>query len=233
MMRKRLSRVAVVLLLVVGVAGCGDSEPTQRKAFIEFLQTRIVAKTGVHVPKLTEQETAAFGPYAAHYGVIAEFNAGLDEVVSKPMQRALGVAPRSLDQLVARRPEIAEIKAGMAAIRSALDRQLATAEAARAVLKQPEDLKPVYDAAYDRDVTQPAKAFAEIFPDVDDAIGAILAFADFLDQNRDKVRIEGATIRVSDMTVQARVQVLIDGMRAKQQAIQKAQQRLQEVVRGI
>jgi hypothetical protein len=231
--RLSYARVAVVLLLAAtGAIACGDSEATQRKAFIDFLQTRIIAKPGVHVPKLTEQETAAFGPYAAHYAVIADFNAGLDEAVSKPMQRALTAAPRSLDQLAARRPEIAEIKGGMGALRGALDRQLAMADAARAALKQPDDLKPVYDAAYERDVTQPAKAFAEIFPDVDDAMASILAFADFLDQNREKVKVEGSTIRVTDPSVQARVQSLIDAMRAKQQAIQKAQQRLRDVVRG-
>jgi hypothetical protein len=233
-MSRRLLRVRLVvgLLLAIGLVACGDGEATQRKAFIEFLQTRIIAKPGVHVPKLTAEETVALGPYAKHYAVIADFNAGLDEVVSKPMRRALEAAPRSLDQLAAKRAEIAEIKSGMAAIRGALDRQLATAETARGALKQPDDLKPVYDAAYDRDVTQPAKAFAEIFPDVDDAVRGILAFADFLEQNRDKVKIEGSMIRVIDPSVQARLQTLIDAMRAKQHAIQKAQQRLREVVRG-
>ena len=215
--------VIVGVLLTIGLGACGDSEATQRKAFIEFLQTRIIGKPGVHVPKLTEQETAAFGLYAKHYAVIADFNAGLDEAVSKPMTRALEAAPRSLDQLAAKRSEIAEIKSGMGAIRSALDRQLAAAEAARAALEQPDDLKPVYATAYDRDVMQPAKTFAEIFPDVDEAIGTILAFADYLEQNRDKVKIEGAMIRVNNPSVQARLQALIEGMRTKQQAVQKAQ----------
>jgi hypothetical protein len=164
--------------------------------------------------------------------VIADFNAGLDEAVSKPMERALEAAPRSLDQLVSKRSEIAEIKSGMGAIRSALDRQLAAAEEARAALKQPDDLKPVYTVAYDRDVTQPAKAFAEIFPDVDAAIGAILAFVDYLDQNCDQVKIEGAMIQVGNPSVQARLQALIEAMHAKQQAIQDAQQRLRSLAQG-
>jgi hypothetical protein len=231
---RRLLCVRVIFggLLALGLVACGDSEATQRKAFIEFLQTRIIGKPGVHVPQLTEQETAAFGAYAKHYAVIADFNAGLDEAVAKPMERALEAAPRSLDQLVSKRSEIAEIKSGMGAIRSALDRQLAAAEEARAALKQPDDLKPVYTVAYDRDVTQPAKAFAEIFPDVDAAIGAILAFVDYLDQNRDQVKIEGAMIRVNDPSVQARLQTLIEAMRAKQQAIQNAQQRLRSLAQG-
>ena len=226
------ARIAATILLTASLLACGDNEPTQRKAFIEFLQTRIVAKPGVHVPKPTAEQTAGFGDYAKHYAVIADFNAGLDQVVSKPLQRALETAPRSLDQLVPRRNEIATIKEGMAKLRAALDQQLASADAAHAALKQPAGLKPVYDAAYDRDVTQPAKAFTEIFPDADAAMDSILALADFLDQHRDKIKIEGPMMRVSDPSLQPRLQSLVDALRAKEEAIQKAQQRLNAIVHG-
>jgi hypothetical protein len=224
-------RAVVLLLLVVAVSGC-DNEPAQRNAFIEFLQTRILDKPGVHVPKPNAEQTAAFGPYAKHYEIITDFHAGLDNVVTKPLHRALEAAPRSLDQLAARRHEIAEIRGGMAGIRAALDKQLATADAARAGLKQPEDLKKIYDPAYDRVVTQPAKAFAEIFPDVDEATGAILALADFLDKNSAKIKINGPMLQVADPSLQPQLQSLIDAMRAKQGAVQKAQQRLRSIAYG-
>jgi hypothetical protein len=224
-------RAVVLLLLAVAVGAC-DSEPAQRKVFIEFLQSRILDKPGVHVPKPNAEQTAAFGPYAKHYGVITEFHAGLDNVVTKPLHRALEAAPRSLDQLAPRRNEIAEIRGGMAGIRAALDKQLATADTAHAALKQPDDLKQVYDPAYDRVVTQPAKAFAEIFPDVDEATGAILALADFLDKNSAKIKINGPMLQVADPALQPQLQSLIDAMRAKQQAMQKAQQRLRSVAYG-
>jgi hypothetical protein len=224
-------RAVVLLLLAVAVSAC-DSEPAQRKVFIEFLQSRILDKPGVHVPKPNAEQTAAFGPYAKHYGVITEFHAGLDNVVTKPLHRALEAAPRSLDQLAPRRNEIAEIRGGMAGIRAALDKQLATADTAHAALKQPDDLKQVYDPAYDRVVTQPAKAFAEIFPDVDEATGAILALADFLDKNSAKIKINGPMLQVADPALQPQLQSLIDAMRAKQQAMQKAQQRLRSVAYG-
>ena len=99
-------------------------------------------------------------------------------------------------------------------------------DAARAALKQPDELKKVYDAAYDRNVTQPAKAFAEIFPDVDEATRTIQALADFLDRNSAKIKISGSMMQVADPSLQPQLQSLIDAMRAKQQALQKAQQRL-------
>lgn len=226
-------RPAAVLLVVIGLIACGDSEATQRRAFIQFLQTRIIAKPGIHVPKLTAEETVALGEYAKHYAVIADFNGKLDQAVSQPLQRALEAgAPRSLDDLVARRSDIAAVSAGFTQVRAALDRELAAADAARGALKQPDDLKPVFDAAYERDVTRPAQAMIEVFPDVDDATRSILALADFLDQHRDKVKIEGPMIRVADPALQRPLSVLVDSLRAKQEAIQKAKQRLRDVVAG-
>ena len=101
-------RLVLVLLAALGLGACGDDEPKQRTAFIQFLQERIVGKPGVHVPKLTAEQTAAFGDYAKHYAVIADFNAALDSEVGKPMQRAIEAgAPHSLEDLPGRRNDIA------------------------------------------------------------------------------------------------------------------------------
>ena len=44
----------LALALPLVLAACGSKEPEQRAAFTQFLQTRIVDKPGVRVPKLTE-----------------------------------------------------------------------------------------------------------------------------------------------------------------------------------
>ena len=54
----RRTLLAAVLVAAFGIAAC-DSEPAQRKAFIEFLQTRIVGKPGVHVPKPAAEQLSA------------------------------------------------------------------------------------------------------------------------------------------------------------------------------
>ena len=129
---RTLSRLHIGLVLIaVALCGCGDDEANQRKAFIEFLQTRIVAKPGIHVPHLTAEETAAFGPYAKHYAVIADFNAALDEAISKPMQQAIQHGtPHSLAEVITRRQDIASVGEGMANMKAALGRELAKADAA-------------------------------------------------------------------------------------------------------
>ena len=99
---------------------------------VKFLQERIVGKPGVHVPKLTTEQTAAFGDYAKHYAVIADFNAALDSEVGKPMQRAIEAgAPQSLDDLPGRRNDIAAAHDGLAKIRAALDGQAPPMRACR------------------------------------------------------------------------------------------------------
>jgi hypothetical protein len=221
-----------LLLAVVMLTAC-DNEPAQRKAFIDFLQSRIVGKPGVHVPQLTPDETASFGDYAKQYAVITDFNAGLDRTVSPQLQHTVaGGALRSLGEVVTRRKDIATLRDGIVAIRSELDQQLAKADAAHAALKQPADLKPVFDAAYDRDVTQPAKAMIAIFPDVDEAFIATLALGEFLEQHANAIKIEGSMIQISDASLQPRLQELLDALRAKQETVHKAQQRLHDIAFG-
>jgi hypothetical protein len=231
---RTLSRLHIgVVLIALALLGCGDNEATQRKAFIEFLQTRIVDKPGIHVPHLTAEEAAAFGDYAKHYAVIADFNAALDDAVSKPMQQAIANGtPHSLSEVMARRQDIAAVGEGMAKIQAALDRELAKADAAHAALKQPDDLKPVYDAAYARDVTMPAKVWADIFPDVAETMTSMLALADFVAAHHEAVKIQGAVIQTSDPSLQPALAGMLDKVREKGEAINKAQQRLNALIVG-
>jgi hypothetical protein len=228
----RAASAAMCVFALMGLVACGDDESKQRKAFIDFLQTRIVNKPGLHVPKLTAEETTAFGDYAKHYAVIFDFNENLSQSVSKPMTQALAAGmPRSLDEVVTRRKDIEALEGGFAKMRTALDEQLTNADAAHAALKEPPDLKPVYDAAYDRDVTQPAKVMADVFPDADAAMKAILALADFIAAHP-AVTVHGSMIETSDPSLRPALQNLLDAVRAKTDAINNAQRKFNALVSG-
>ena len=221
------------LSLTFLLAGCGDDEPKQRKAFIEFLQTRIVDKPGVHVPHLSDDQAKSFGDYAKQYAIITGFNGKLDASVGGPTQQALQHGmPSSLEDVLSRRGDLAVLRDGMTKVRNTLQQELDAADAAHAALKQPDDLMHVFDAAYAKDVTAPAQAFFAIFPDVIAAEDAALALADFIAQHRGVVKIQGSQIQVSDPRVQQQLSALIDALRAKQQSIMAAQQRLRSVVMG-
>ena len=138
----------------------------------------------------------------------------------------------SLQDLVTRRADLVEVRRGIGGIRTELDKQFATAEAAHASLKQPPDLKPVFDAAYERDVAGPAHAFQAALPVAEDAIGAAVDLGDFLVQHHDKIILQGAQVQVSDPALQGDLSARLAAMNAKGQAAQAAQQRLQALVEG-
>jgi hypothetical protein len=229
---RRLFAIVVIGLLTTIVAAC-DDEPAQRKAFIAFLQTRIIDKPGLHVPHLTVDEEKSFGDYAKQYAIITDFNDGLDKSVAKPMTEAINRgAVRSLEDVVTRHADFTAARDGIAQLRQAIEKQLAAADAAHAALKQPDDLKPVFDKAYERDVTIPAKAFSDIFPDLSQALTAIVDLGDFLAQHKDKVTINGPMLQTSDPALQPQLQALVNALTAKNEAIQKAQQHLRGVMNG-
>ena len=229
---RRPFALAGLALLALLLGGCRD-EPAERKAFIGFLQTRIIDKTGLHVPHPTPEEDRSFGEYAKQYAIILDFNDGLDKSVAKPMTEAINRgAIHSLDEVVTRHADFVAARDGIAKLRGAIDQQRATADAAHAALKQPDDLKAVYDKAYERDVTIPAKAFADIFPDLSQALTAIVDLGDFLIAHKDKVTITGATLQTSDPALQPQLSALVAALTAKNEAITKAQTHLRLVMNG-
>ena len=140
----------LAIALPLALAACGSSEPDQRAAFKQFLQTRIVDKPGVHVPKLTADESKSFGEYATHYAVITDFNSDMDASV-KPLGSLVQKSTvRSLGDVVSRRDDLKAVQSGLNDMAVQLKAQQAKADSAHAQLKQPEDLKAVYDSAYDR-----------------------------------------------------------------------------------
>jgi hypothetical protein len=229
---RRSIALAVMVLLATLVTGCND-EPAERKSFIGFLQTRIIDKPGIHVPHLTPPEAKSFGDYAKQYAIITEFNDGMDGAVAKPLAEAIDRgAIRSLDDVVTRHADFIAARDGIVKLRAAIDRQLAAADAAHAALKQPDDLKPVFDKAYERDVTIPAKAFADIFPDLSEALTAIVDLGDFIGQHKDAVTINGSHLETTDATLRPQLSALVDAVIAKNESIQKAQQNLRSVLNG-
>jgi len=131
----RFLSMLCVLALGVALAGCGDKEATQRAAFITFLQTRVLDRPGVRVPQPNEEQKKSFGEYAQHYAVITEFNEGMNQSVSKPMNEIMARgALRSISDVVARRDDLKVAREGIVTLRKALDTQLAKADSARAQL---------------------------------------------------------------------------------------------------
>jgi hypothetical protein len=230
---RRTFAVAGVLLFAISAASCGDNEPEQRKAFIAFLQTRIIDKPGLHIPILSEKETADVGPYAEQYKILNGFHHTLNETVSKDMARVMQVgAPRSLEELRGQRGAIALIKDGMGKMRAELDKAEGSADAARKKLKQPPDLKAVYDAAFTRMVTKPAAVFRELMPAVESMLPRIEALAAFLDEHRDAIELHGNQIAIKDAALRKQAAALFEGAIEAAKVADEGKRKLRAMAEG-
>lgn len=222
----------LALALPLVLAACGSKEPEQRAAFTQFLQTRIVDKPGVRVPKLTEEEKKSFGDYAAQYAVITDFNAAMDASV-KPMGSLMQKgAVRSLNDVIARRDDIKTVQTALKDMGEALTKEQAKADAARAQLKQPDDLKVVYDKAYAKTVTVPADTFREVLPQISGTLDSSLKLAEYVEAHKAQIDLSGPMPKVQDPTVLAELNKLLQDLTAQAQKVQQAQTRLQAVMLG-
>ncbi len=223
----------LALAFTVALSACGDPEADQRKAFAEFLQTRIIDKPGIHVPQLTPENRTAFGPYADHYAVITKFNEAMNTSISPKLNAAVqGGAIRSLGDLLKRRSDIETARTTLASMSAALDGAVSEADAAHAKLVQPPDLKTVYDNAYTRLITDTATTFRQVVPVADTVFAKALGLADYLEANKAKVKVSGASAQVTDRKVQDELNAKLEDLQSNQQAMQEAQAKFQKLVYG-
>ena len=230
---RRVAAMVALVGIAVGVVGCGDDEAAQRKAFVAFLQSRIIDNPGIHVPQLSNEETRAFGPYAKHYEVITTFNAEMDKSMAGFLPKMADAAiVRSIADAMGKRDDIVAVREMMAKIRTSLSDNLAAAEVARKDLVQPSDLKVVYDAAFDRLVRRAANSMQDGLVLAESGMQSILALIDYLNSHTDKISLQGSIVSTSDPKIQAQVNALTEDVNAKSQRLREAQERLNKLMCG-
>ncbi|MDP2411183.1 MAG: DUF3053 family protein [Pseudolabrys sp.] len=229
---RRIAGIAALAMFAVALAGCGDKEPEQRKAFIAFLQSRILDKQGARVPKPSEAEIKSFGVYAEHYAVIAGFNAEIDAAMAGPYRLSESMAPRSLQELLERRQDVAVMRDSLSKSIDLVRNTLSATQMRREALRQPDDLRPVYTAAYDRSVTAPALAFLATVPVAIDGLTQSLKFAEYLDSNRSTVKVSGSNIDAKNARARADVNRMMSELNGHRQKLTEARQRMRIVFEG-
>jgi hypothetical protein len=139
---------------------------------------------------------------------------------------------RSVNDIVTRREDLKSVRAGLNDMNAALKEHRAKADAAHAQLKQPEDLKAVYDKAYEKTITLPADTFGDVLPQINATYDVTLKIADYVEANKSKIEISGNSVTVTDPAVQAELNKLLQEMNAQAKNVQQAQTRLQAVIMG-
>jgi hypothetical protein len=217
-------------LVALVLTGCED-EPAEREAFKNFLQSRIVDKTGVHIPLMNDETAKSFGPYASHYQIILDFNSHLD---LSALERAgrLKSEVSNLADLVAHRGELTALHEAMPGIIAQCESRLATVNAAHAALQQPSDLKAVYDKAFDRIVTRPGTLLMQMLPLLDKNVNAMIALTAYIADHSYDITIDGMDATSSDTTIGIQVRELLETLHQHDTEIENLKRQFQVLLTG-
>jgi|GEM_PF-1114781 len=227
---RRVAGIAALVLLAsglaFGLAACGDNEPEQRKAFMAFLQ-QMNDRPGVHVMKPTAEDEKAFGDYTKHYDVILGFNRDMGELskqFEQQMTKITGGVNRNIEQMAAHRDDLVAVGTLIEQWQPSIEKRFAQADAERAALKQPDDLKAVYDKTFARVITAPVRAIQKSNQALAEGAKVSLQLADYINSHRDKLTVNGSQVLAKDNKTLAEVGALL-------KAHQEAGKRFQDVQR--
>jgi DUF3053 family protein len=201
----RAARGVMCLLFALALAGFsfGNSDADQRKAFIAFLQD-INNRPGIHYLVPTPADEKAFGPYLQHYAIILDFakdmNVSMQDFIAQAIKLGFGPnpVPRTIEQMAAAPADLTAAKGAIDKMQQALETRLAKLTADRAALKQPDDLKAVYDKTLDKLVTAPSVALQNSAKALDTGIDAALALTAYINAHRSKLLVSGMQIQAKD-----------------------------------
>lgn len=190
----------ILLLMIFAVSGCGDKEPAQRKAFMDFLQSRILDKQVLAVPQLSEAEKKQFGKYSKDYAIITGFhhqmNTELDSSLVPVFAGMNGV--NSVNALVEQRDDLKKMADSSLKWKEKIITLRTQADTQHAALKQPDDLKKVYDQAYDKTVVKPSEITEQVFDLLPQVLNLIVTKADFIKSQGKNVTITGNRLQFSN-----------------------------------
>ncbi|CAI2519891.1 DUF3053 domain-containing protein [Serratia liquefaciens] len=220
----------LALLVVMQLTACGDKEPEQRKAFIDYIQNTVM-RSGAKIPTLSEDQKQKFGNYAGDYAILVGFSQQLSKSLDASLTPALDQINqiRTAQDYMSKRDTLQQSVGALNLLGQQIQSAKSQADTARAALKQPDDLKAVYNQAYDKIVTGPANALMPVIPTTASFVQDLVQVGDFLRAQGNQVAFNnnGVQFRTSQQATQ--YNTMMSNLVAKQQDLLNAQ----KVVSGV
>ena len=235
----RAVRSALCILFAATLAGfsSGNSEADQRKAFIAFLQD-INNRPGIHFLVPNANDEKAFGSYLQHYAIILDFDkdmkAPMGDFTTQIVKLGFGPnpSPRIIEQMAAAPADLAAAKDAVDQMEQGLETRLAKVTADRTAVKQPDDLKPVYDKTFDKLVVAPTLAFENSTKTLSNGIDAALALVNYINAHRTKLVVSGMQIQAKDQRTLDELQPLMKAYQDAGERFVAAQRQSDRVLQG-
>ncbi len=214
----------MALLVIFQLTGCGDKEPQQRKAFIDYLQNTVM-RSGQNLPSLSEDQKQKFGPYVSDYTIILNFSRQLKMSVTNGLVPAVNEIGqiRVPQDYMQQRNALQQASGTLNMLQQQIQSAKTQADTAQAALKQPEDLKAVYSKVYAQDVTDPANAVLPAIPAFASFMQDLIAVGDFLSQQENQVNFANGGVQFPTQQQATQYNAMMTGLLGKQQALLTAQ----------
>ena len=214
----------VALLVVFQLTACGDKEPEQRKAFIDYLQNTVM-RSGQNLPSLSEDQKQKFGNYANDYGIILSFSRQLKSSVDGglvPAVSAIGQI-RAPQDYMTQRSALQQAAGSLNLLSAQIRDSKNKADTAMAALKQPDDLKAVYGQVYANVVTEPANVLTPLVPALSSFTQDIIAVGDYLQQQGTQVAFANGGVQFPTQQQATQYNTMMSNLVGKQQTLLSAQ----------
>lgn len=220
----------LALWVVMQLTACGDKEPEQRKAFIDYLQNTVM-RSGANIPTLSEDQKQKLGNYADDYAIIVDFSQQLSKSVGASLTPALEQINqiRTAQDYMSKRDALQQSVRALNLLGQQIQSAKSQADAARAALKLPGNLKAVYNQAYDKIVTAPANALMPAIPTTASFVQDLVQVGDFLQTQGNQVNFNNNGVQFSTAQQAAQYNTMMSSLVAKQQTLVNAQKTLRSV----
>lgn len=219
------------LLVVMQLTACGDKEPEQRKAFIDYLHNTVM-RSGVHIPTLSEDQKQKFGTYVSDYAILV----GFSQQLSKSVEASLTPTLEQINQIhtaqdyIAKRDTLQQSLGALNLLGQQIQSAKLQADSARAALKQPDDLKAVYSQVYDKIVTTPSNSLMPVIPTTSSFVQELVQVGDFLQAQGNQVSFNNGGVQFRTQQQVAQYNTMMSNLVAKQQDWLNAQKTVQAVM---
>ncbi len=216
--------VPILLLLAAQLTACGDKEPDQRKSFIQYLQTTVLPG-GERLPTLSDDQKKQFGPYTNDYQVLLTFTQQYTQSVNSSLLPVLDLISqiRVPQDYLTRRMDVQQSAGALNLLAPQIAQLKKQADDARAALKQPNDLKAVYDQAYTKLVTQPVQKVAPVIAEASTLSSTLAQVGNFLNMQGSQVTYGPNSVAFPTRLQATQYNELMKGLESQYQQLVQAQ----------
>jgi len=216
----------LLVLCALFTGACRKQEQEQRKAFIEFLETEVMA-AGTDGVQMSDAVRKKVGSYSRHFDVIATYSKELGDINARlagEKARIAAYGPVSMDKLRSERARIEQLVTAFSRTSQQIDAVKTKADAAKAALalKQPEDVQAAFHRAYAKEVSEYAAASQALYAVQKDFYAEALRMSVFLEKHQDKIQFKNKTVTIGEHVLFNEYNILQKVLQEKSQKMQAA-----------